>query len=251
MLTVQIVAFEHNIWLVLLAAIVCVAGSWAIIRLFHRTTGTTGLQQAGWHFLTAAAAGSSIWCTHFIAVIAYGPGVPVRFDPVLTIVSLLIAMAGAASSFIVAASGVTRLAPVVGGGIVGLAISAMHYTGMLAYRVQGIVSSAISYLVASVILSVAFTALALHFALRRTFWGDKFIATGVLVLAIVSLHFTGMTAFRVSPMLVGACSNPAALHALALAVAAVALIIVGTGLASYLIDDSVRAESLSRSAIWR
>lgn len=238
------VAFEHNIWLVLVAAIVCVAGAWAIMRLFHRTTGTTGLQKAGWHFLTAAAAGSSIWCTHFIAVIAYEPGVPVSFDPVLTIVSLLIAMSGAALGFIVAASGITRLAPVLGGGIVGSAISAMHYTGMLAYRVQGIVSWDMSYLVASVILSVAFTALALHFALRRAFWGDKFIATGVLVLAIVSLHFTGMTAFRVSPTLVeGAYSNPAALHALALAVAAVALIIVGTGLASYLIDDSVRAES--------
>ena len=116
----------------------------------------------------------------------------------------------------------------------------MHYTGMLAYRVQGIISWDMSYLVASIILSVAFTALALHFALRRAFWGDKFIATGVLVLAIVSLHFTGMTAFRVSPLLVeGAYSNPAALHALALAVAVVALIIVGTGLASYLIDTTV------------
>jgi diguanylate cyclase (GGDEF)-like protein len=238
---------NHNIWLVIVAAVVCIAGSWAIIRLFDRAASTTGTQRIGWHLLTAVAAGSAIWCTHFIAMLAYHPGVPVGFDPVMTIVSLLIAMLGVQLGFIVAASGLTRLAPAVGGGIVGLAIVAMHYTGMMAYRVQGIVSWDRPYLVASIFLSVVFSGVALHFAMRRVSRGDKYIATGVLVLAIVSLHFTGMTAFRVSPMLIdGSFSNPAALQALALAVAGVALIIVGAGLASYLIDDSMRAESYER-----
>jgi len=236
--------FQHDIWLVLVAAIVCATGCWAVTRLFQRAIGTTGLQRAGWHFLTALGAGSSIWCTHFVAILAYEPGAPVGFDPVQTIVSLLIAVAGAGFGFVVAASGVTRLAPIFGGGIVGLAISAMHYTGMLAYRVQGIVSWSLPFLVASVALAVVFSALALHFAARRVFWRDKFIATGLLVVGIVSLHFTGMTAFQVSPLLIeGAYSNPAALQTLALAIAGVALLIVGAGVASYLIDDSVRAES--------
>jgi len=236
--------FQHDIRLVLVAAIVCATGCWAITSLFQRAIGTTGLQRAGWHFLTALAAGSSIWCTHFVAVLAYEPGVPVGFDPVLTIVSLLIAVVGAGFGFVVAASGLTRWAPIFGGGLVGVAISAMHYTGMLAYRVQGIISWRLSDLVASVVLAVVFSALALHFAARRVFWGDKFIATGLLVVAIVSLHFTGMTAFQVSPLLIeGAYSNPAALQTLALAIAGVALLIVGAGLASFLIDDSVRAES--------
>jgi diguanylate cyclase len=236
--------FQHNIWLVLVAAIVCATGCWAIMRLFQRAIRTIGLQRAGWHFLAALAAGSSIWCTHFVAILAYEPGVPVGFDPVLTIVSLLITVLGAGLGFIVAASGLTRWAPIFGGGIVGLAISAMHYTGMVAYRVQGIVSWRPSYLITSVVLAVVFSALALHFAARRVFWGDKFIATGLLVVAIVGLHFTGMTALQVSPLLMeGTYSDPAALQTLALAIAGVALLIVGAGLASFLIDDSVRAES--------
>jgi diguanylate cyclase (GGDEF)-like protein len=236
--------FQHDFKLVLVAAIVCATGCWAITRLFQRAIGTTGLQRTGWHFLTALAAGSSIWCTHFVAILAYEPGAPVGFDPVLTAVSLLIAVVGAGLGFIVAASGLTRLAPIFGGGIVGVAVSAMHYTGMLGYRVQGIVSWRPSYLVASVVLAVVFAALALRFAARRVFWGDKFIAAGLLLVAIVSLHFTGMTALQVSPMLIeGAYSNPAALQTLALAVAGVALLIVCAGLASFLIDDSVRAES--------
>ena len=236
---------NHNLWLVIAAALVCTTGSWGILRLFDRAASTTGLQRAGWHFLTAVAAGSSIWCTHFIAMLAYDPGVPVGFDPVLTIVSLLIAMLGAMLGFLVAASGVTRMAPSIGGGIVGLSIVAMHYTGMMAYRVQGVISWDMTYLVVSIILSVVFSAAALHIAMRQPCEANKYIATVVLVIAIVSLHFTGMTAFRVSPMLVdGAFSNPAALQALALAIAGVALVIVGAGLSSYLIDDDVRAEFL-------
>jgi diguanylate cyclase (GGDEF)-like protein len=236
--------FQHDIGLVLVAALVCATGCWAITRLFQRAIGTTGLQRAGWHFLTALAAGSAIWCTHFIAILAYDPGAPVGFDPVLTIVSLLIAVVGAGFGFIVAASGLTRWAPIFGGGLVGLAISAMHYSGILAYRVQGIVSWRLSYLVASVAFAVVFSALALHFAARRAFGRDKFTAMGLLVVAIVSLHFTAMTALQVSPLMVeGTYSNPAALQTLALAIAGVALLIVGAGLASFLIDDSVRAES--------
>ncbi|HWU16411.1 MAG TPA: EAL domain-containing protein [Devosia sp.] len=241
------VFYFHNIWLVLVAALVCLAGSSATIRLFSRAANTVGLQRAGWHFLTAVAAGSSIWCTHFIAMLAYEPGAPVGFDPVMTIVSLLIAMVGVQLGFILTASGLTRIAPVLGGAVVGLAIVAMHYTGMMAYRVQGLVSWDMNYLVASIVLSVVLSALAMHLAMRRVSGSDKYWATGVLVLAIVSLHFTGMTAFRVSPMLIeGSFSNPAALQALALAVAGVALVILGAGIASYLIDDSMRAESYEK-----
>lgn len=241
------VFYQHNIWLVLVAALVCLAGSSATIRLFSRAANTKGLQRAGWHFLTAVAAGSSIWCTHFIAMLAYDPGAPVGFDPVMTIVSLLIAMVGVQLGFVLAASGLTRLVPALGGALVGLAIVAMHYTGMMAYRVQGLVSWDMNHLVASIVLSVALSALAMHLAMRRVSSHDKYWATGVLVLAIVSLHFTGMTAFRVSPMLIeGAFSNPSALQALALAVAGVALVILGAGAASYLIDESMRAESYEK-----
>ncbi|WP_255448514.1 bifunctional diguanylate cyclase/phosphodiesterase [Telmatospirillum sp. J64-1] len=247
MTVLNCIVYEHNIWLVVVAALVCVIGSWAIMRLFYRAASTTGIQKLGWQFLTAVAAGASIWCTHFIAMLAYDPGVPVGLDPVLTIVSLLIAVVGAALGFAIAASKWSRAAPVIGGGVVGLAVAAMHYSGMIAYRVQGLVSWDMNYLIASILLSVGLTALALHFAMRRVSPADKVIAAGVLVLAIVTLHFTGMTAFKVTPMLIeGSFSNPAAFRALALAIACVALLIVGAGFVSYLIDDSVRSESIKR-----
>lgn len=238
---------KHNTWLVAVAAIVCASGSWAIICLFERASRTTGLQRAGWHFLSAVAAGAAIWCTHFIAILAYEPGAPVAFDPLMTIVSLLVAIVGAGAGFLVAASGATRFAPAIGGAIAGIAIAVMHYTGMMAYRVQGIVSWDRGYLLASIVLSVVLSALAIHLITKKHLRAYRSLSAAVLFLAIISLHFTGMTAFQVTPLLVdNSFSNPAAMQALALAVATVALVIVGAGLASYMIDDSVRTESLDR-----
>ena len=237
---------QHNIWLVLLAALLCVGGSWVTARLFDRAINTHGRQKFGWYFLTALTAGVVIWCRHFIAILGFDAGVPISIDPVLTIVSLLIAMMGSTMGFLLAGSRLFRWSGLFGGAIVGLSICAMHYTGMMAYRVQGIVSWDMNYLAASIIFSVAFGAAALHLAMQeegRSLNG----AAALLAIGIVALHFTGMTAFRVQPMLVdGSFSNPSALRALALALAGMAHLIVATGLVSFLIDDSSRAESVER-----
>ncbi len=234
----------HDPWLVLLAALLCVTGSWVTARLFQRMAATDGGQRYGWLFMTALAAGVAIWCTHFVAMLGYRVSVPIGFDPVLTVVSLLIAVFGGTLGFVLAGSRLVRPAPALGGAVVGLAIAAMHYTGMMAYRVQGVVSWDETYLAASILLSVGLSALALHLAMRPARWAGSAMA-GVLALAIVALHFTGMTAFRVQPLGGGgALSNPEALQPLAIAIAAMAFVIVAAGLVCYLIDDSSRAGSL-------
>lgn len=238
---------NHNLAMVVVAAVVCVAGSLTVLRLFADVVRTTGMQKAGWQFIAAVAAGSSIWCTHFIAMLGYEPGVPVSFDAVLTIVSLLLAICGCWLGFAIASSNVTKIAPALGGAVVGMSIVCMHYTGMVAYRVAGIISWDMTYLVASIILATVLSALSLHVFMLRADRSMRLASTGILVLAIVALHFTGMTALRVEPMMVdGSFSDPAALRALGIAIGGVAIIIAGVGLASHLIDGSVREESLER-----
>lgn len=237
---------EHNPWLVLVAAALCAFGSWVTARLFQRSASTEGRQRMGWLFMTALAAGVAIWCTHFVAMLGHDAGVPVSFGPILTVVSLLIAVIGSTIGFALAGSRIKAAAPAFGGAIVGISIAAMHYTGMTAYRVQGIVSWDVPYLVASIVLSVGLSALALHLGMKPHRRATLHMA-GTLAFAIVALHFTGMTAFRVEPMLIDASfSDPEALQALAIAIAAMSFVIVGAGLVSYLIDDSARADSLER-----
>jgi len=241
---IECVTGEHNLWLVLVAALVCVAGAWTILRLFRRACATSDAQSLGWLFLTAVAAGSAIWCTHFIAVLAYDQTANAVLDPVLTILSLLVAVGGAAPGLALAARFRSPVVRALGGAMLGLSIAAMHYTGMLAYRVQGLVTWDLHYLIASVVLSVVLSAPSLVFATRSHNMRDKTTAVAILVLAIVALHFTGMTAFHVYALQIpSGPSNAAALQALALAIAVVGLMIIGTGTASYLIDDRSRSDS--------
>ena len=235
---------EHNLWLVLLAAAMCAMGSGVTMHLFRRGLRTGGAEKAGWLFLTAVCAGSSIWATHFIAMLGYQPGVPVTFDATLTLVSMILAIAGAGAGLAMAGLTFTRHAPVIGGALFGLAIAAMHFTGMFAYRVDGLVEWDQAYVTASLVLATSLAALA-FWAVGRWDQGAKvFIAPSILVLAIVALHFTGMAAFVVTPIAgVEVGADSAAFRAMALSVAVAGMVIVGTGLASYLIDHRTREES--------
>ena len=235
------IVYDHNIWLVLVAVLLCGTGSWVTSRLFSKTITATGRQRAGWQAMTALSAGVAIWCTHFVAMLGYDAGVPIGFDLPLTVVSLLVVVFGNAMGFAVAISKRHPFMPALGGAIIGLAISTMHYTGMIAYRVQGIVSWDATYLIASILLSVTLSSGALHFGMRK---GSNVMAV-VLTLAIAVLHFTGMTAFQVEPMFVdGSFSNPDSLWTLAIVISGMAFVIVAFGLVSYLIDNGTRAETI-------
>ncbi|KQQ91223.1 EAL domain-containing protein [Aureimonas sp. Leaf324] len=242
MTVLNCIVVEHNLWLVLMAAVICAAGSWAMVRLFQRAADSRSTERYAWVVLTAFITGASIWCTHFVAMLGYEPGLAVGFDPVLTIVSMLAAMVGSAVGFTIATSR-RRGSAALGGAVVGLSIVVMHYTGMLAYRVQGIVEWKSGFLLASVVISCVLAAASLQVIMHG--WRETirpFAGAALFFLSIIGLHFTGMTAFQVTPMLIdGSFSNPEALKALAFAVTCVGLAIVSAGFASGFIDNRARA----------
>ncbi len=153
---------RNNIWLIIIAALLCLAGSRLTARLFRRAASASGLLHAGAQLLTALAASIVIWCTHFVAVLGFDAGVSVGLDPLLTIILLLIVCIGGAAGFVFAGSRFAGFIPAIGGAIV-----AAPYTGTTAYRAQGIVSWESSYLISLIILSVGFATAALHSAIRR------------------------------------------------------------------------------------
>ncbi|MCJ8055021.1 EAL domain-containing protein [Shinella curvata] len=234
----------HNLWLVLLALLVGIAGSWVTFRLFRQAQARQGRQRAGWVLLASQAAGSSIWCMHFIAVVAYDAGAAFTFDPAWTMVSLFVAVTGCAYGFWIALSNRFRAAPEMGGAVVGLAISAMHYSGMLAFRIDGLIEWQAGYILLSVAFAVFFGVLTLRQAVRPFVRESGYLVVGLFVLAVVSLHFTGMAAFAVTPIAAGGESISAALAAFA--VVGVGMLVVGSGVISYLLDEQASQETLRR-----
>src|SRR5580704_8825738 len=84
---------QHDWRLVVLAGFVCLLSSACGISLFYRAKAAPGRSRLMWVGLDAAAAGCGIWATHFIAMLAYDPGSSTGYNPVLTAVSLLLAIA--------------------------------------------------------------------------------------------------------------------------------------------------------------
>jgi NO-binding membrane sensor protein with MHYT domain len=84
---------QHDWRLVVLAGFVCLLSSACGISLFYRAKATYGRARLLWVALDAAAAGCGIWATHFIAMLAYDPGINAGYDPGLTTVSLIFAVA--------------------------------------------------------------------------------------------------------------------------------------------------------------
>jgi diguanylate cyclase (GGDEF)-like protein len=222
---------QHDWRLVVLAGVVCLLSSACGISLFYRAKATFGRARLLWVVLDAAAAGCGIWATHFIAMLAYDPGISTGYDPGLTIVSLILAIAITGVGLSIALSNFSRWTGPIAGAVIGSGIAAMHFTGMMALEVPGHISWSVELVLASLFLGVLFGCLAFVVATRNDGRRDYWFATFALALAIVSHHFTAMGAVSVIPdprIVTNALSlSPTSLS---LVVAGVATIILGMSL---------------------
>ena len=238
---------EHNLPLVGLAAWFCLVGSMITIRLLDRIRHAGPGSRIAWVFLGGAATGATIWCTHFIAMIAYQPGVEVAYEPRLTGLSLLVAIFGSAAALHLATR-CWRGSAALGGALFGLTVSAMHYLGMQAFVAHGMVRWSQGYVAASVLFALALGALAFDRAQGRGRFAGQWWATGLMVGSIVLLHFTGMAAMVVTPFApgIGQVGSSTATIVMAIAVAGVGTLVIGTGLATYILDAQARTDTRRR-----
>src|SRR5260221_2409973 len=228
---------EHDWRLVLLAGLVCFVASIVAVNIFHRAIASQARTRLIWIAIAGAAIGYGIWATHFIAMLAYEPGVSTGYGIILTALSLAAAMILTSSGFGFAASAHGRWRAALGGAIIGAGIASMHYLGMWALEVPGYVTWSLDLVSASIALGMLLGYSALAIALRyKDRWGT-FAAALVLTLAIVSHHFTAMGAVQIVPDPTQASDALSLSPAfLALAIAGVALSVLGMSLIGVLAD---------------
>jgi NO-binding membrane sensor protein with MHYT domain len=128
---------EHDLRLVVLAGIVCALASFTAINLLHHVRTSPGHMGAVWLGVAATSSGFGIWATHFIAMLAFSPGVASGYNIALTALSLVFAIVLTAVGLGIALARGLPGAAGLGGGVVGGGIAAMHYTGMAAFEVAG------------------------------------------------------------------------------------------------------------------
>jgi diguanylate cyclase len=233
---------QHDHVLVALAALICLFAAFTALLLQQRALAAAGGRaRAIWLLTAAGAAGGGIWATHFVAMLAYRPGLPVGYGPGLTALSILVAILLAGLGFGLA---LARRLPLpvrqwLGGGIVGIGIGAMHYTGMAALRVPALVGYDLFLVALSLAFGVGFGGLALRASLRQDGLVRRGLGAGLLTLGICAMHFTAMGALELtpSPLVPPPDATAIAPGLLAIAVAGVTLLLLGASLAGTIVDQ--------------
>ena len=196
------VALHHNWWLVVVAALVCVPSTFATFFLYSRVPSFPPWRRWAWLSMTGVVAGSGIWTTHFVAMLAFKTGLPTGYAALPTLGSLGVAILSTTAGFAVAAAAAgrrPRTRAVAGGLVVGLGITFMHYVGMSGYRTSGHIAWDTGYVLASVLVGAACAAAALVISRTNVRIKGQGMAAGLLSLGIVGMHFTGMTAVTIVP----------------------------------------------------
>src|SRR5215468_8183753 len=93
MLTVyDCIVTAHDLRFVGLAAAICALASFTAISLLHHVRRSTGNMRFAWLVVSATSTGFGIWATHFIAMLAFSPGMPTAYNVALTTLSLVAAI---------------------------------------------------------------------------------------------------------------------------------------------------------------
>jgi len=232
---VACVVEDHDLRLVVLAGLICTFACHTAFGLLSRARVA---ERSHWLWVTGAAivTGCGVWSTHFVAMLAFRPGVPVSYDIHLTLLSVVIAALVSWIGFALTLTYARRA--LIGGAVVGLAVAAMHYTGMAAVGVPGRLVYSGSYVAASIIIGVVLSAAAFHVAGRAQGLKQRLLATTLLTLAICALHFTAMAAAEVQVDVIELFPTPIEQPQwLALAIAAMTLVIIGLGLVGTVVDQ--------------
>ena len=236
---------QHDLRLVCLAGLICIATCLISMNLFVRANDAARDRPLPWLFVVATIFGAGVWATNFIAELAFEPGFPINYDAGLTAISFLAAI----GTVWLGMSVVHRYAdPEEGGAMIGAGIAAMHYIGMAALRAPAQLHWDAGYVLASLAIAMTFAAAAMRVLIRGPALGGRLMAVVLLILAIVGFRFTAMAAVTFVPdSLIAVPGHAIAPNVLAIAIATVIVLIVALGLLGVTVDNYL-AERLRRSA---
>jgi diguanylate cyclase (GGDEF)-like protein len=243
MLTVYAcIAHEHDLRLVLVAGVICFLAALTSFAAFGQAR-NAGTRRPFWVALAALVAGVGIWSTHFVAMLAYQPNIPIGYDVLVTLLSVVAAIAVTGCGWTM---GLKRhaLAPLAAGAIIGAGVGTMHYIGMSAVIVAGTIVWDPVLVGASIAIGISLAAGAVWLQCRGPRRTPLWPAL-LLTLAICGLHFTAMAAASVYPdPRIEVPPEAIQSATLAIIVAAAALLLLAAGFGLVVFDREITRAQL-------
>lgn len=242
--------FEYS--LVLVSVLVAMLASYTALSMAASIATSRGRAAAWWIAGGALAMGTGIWSMHFIGMLAFRLPIPVGYDPGITLLSFAIPVlvSGIAlwqvSRPQLPASRLAAGALLIG---IGIGIAAMHYTGMVAMRMQPPLRYDPLLFSASIATAVGAAGAALWIAFRLRMksphaWLPRAGAAAVMGIAIAGMHYLGMAAANFAEGSVCSAANKGfSQDGLAILVTVATLALLGIALMASNYDTRLKVRS--------
>ncbi|MGE4314348.1 MAG: response regulator [Pseudobdellovibrionaceae bacterium] len=198
---------SYSIFLVILSYIIAVLGSYTGLQMAEVLIRSTSIQQK--NFFQAAGAfalGAGIWAMHFIGMLAYRQPMALSYDPLMTFLSMLIAVAVAYAVFAFTRRENAHWHDIfLSGALLAFGICAMHYTGMAAMEMDADLFYIPSVFLLSFLVALTASIAGLYIFFRLGRYAGKYLlifrilAACVVGAAICGMHYTGMAAAIMLP----------------------------------------------------
>lgn len=201
---------QHNLPLVALSVLIAVVASYLALFFVRRAAIGRGKSRRYAWLTGALIMGAGIWSMHFVGMLSYELDIPVAYDLNYTLLSLLVAVfASGVAFFVITQPSMDVRQWLLGGICMGGAIGGMHYTGMLALQLEGVVHHDLMIFMVSLVVAVgaSLAALLISFRYRTPQEGRRkqrhFWSALVMGLGVSAMHYTAMMGMTIYPAVGG------------------------------------------------
>ncbi|WHA43703.1 bifunctional diguanylate cyclase/phosphodiesterase [Agrobacterium larrymoorei] len=193
----ECVAVQHDRRVVVLAAIIALVGMVSFFHLLLRAEESPIKRRPYWIVVAAFASGSSVWATHFIAMLAYQGSIPIGFDLFYTSISAILAVLGfwICLQFFWRKNG----SSIAAGLTVTVTVACMHFMGMAGLQAAATVQYQLVPIVVGTIVSVVQFSLSFFLFRKIRSWVRVPVGALLSILGVLTLHFTAVSSTILSP----------------------------------------------------
>ncbi|RQO36176.1 hypothetical protein DBR37_07565 [Herminiimonas sp. KBW02] len=191
---------HYDSLLVLISLLVAILASYTALDMAGRINSASDKGAALWLVGGAIAMGIGIWSMHFIGMLSFNLPIALGYDLGITILSLLIAIIASGFALWRISQPELPFPKLLSSAVLmGVAIAAMHYTGMAAMRMTPGIEYDPWLFTLSILIAISASGAALWiaFRLRRNTPNVgrlRAMAAIVMGVAIIGMHYTGMAA---------------------------------------------------------
>lgn len=195
-------AGSYDAVLVGLSVAVAIMASYAALLVAQRApTTASSITRHAWLAIAGLCLGIGIWAMHFVGMLSFDLPCASSYDPLLTLLSTIPGiLASGIALKVISRPELSRTRLATGGVLLGGGIATMHYSGMAAMHLNGLIRYDIKLLLLSLLIAIVLATVALWIKFRPHAWqvrrGNWITITSAIVmgLAISSMHYTAMAA---------------------------------------------------------